>query len=162
MTDTISTRSGLALQIERQTGEQNVEISLLLEPAKNCVLHWGLREPGKDVWRLPPQQAWPADTKPAGAAAQTPFARDNGHRRIVFQLPKPVPYSSLEFVLFFPDQKAWDNNQGQNYRIEIPQAAADKVPAPGPRPDLKLRSRTRPAGGRSCFSERSNWKEKPG
>jgi alpha-glucan,water dikinase len=149
MIETISTRSGLALQVERQAREQELEISLQLQPARNCVLHWGLREPGQDAWRLPPQQAWPADTHLAGAAAQTPFTRDNGNGRIILRLPQPVPYSSLDFVLFFPDQKSWDNNKGQNYRIELPKAGQVTIAGPGAAPAQKadLEATLRDASG---------------
>lgn len=118
--ETIATRSGLALHIEKQAGKEAVEIKLQVDSRKNCVLHWGLRQPGQEAWRLPPSTAWPAETRAAGAAAQTPFARTDGHGDITIRLPAPAAYSSLDFVLFFPDQRAWDNNHGQNYRIELP------------------------------------------
>jgi alpha-glucan,water dikinase len=119
-TETIATRSGLALQVARQMGKQEVELKLLLESRRACMLHWGLRVAGQAAWQQPPQAVWPAQTRAAGPALQTPFA---------IRLPVPVEYSSVEFVLFFPEQRKWDNNNGQNYRIVLEQA---------PREDDKL------------------------
>ncbi len=123
MTETIATRSGLALEVGAQAREQTIEIHLRLKSQRNCVLHWGLRQPGQEGWRLPPQEAWPARTQLAGAAAQTPFAREDGQETVLIRLQAPAAYSSLDFVLFFPDQRAWDNNGGQNYRIQLPGGA---------------------------------------
>jgi len=109
----------LALQVGRQANEKTLEINLRLEGRRKCVLHWGLRQPGQDAWGLPPQTAWPAQTRAVGAALQTPFAPEDGQESIRIRLPMPVACSSIDFVLFFPEQRAWDNNGGQNYRIEI-------------------------------------------
>lgn len=119
MTETIATRSGLALQVGKQASENAIEIDLRLDRRRNCVLHWGLRQPGQDAWQLPPQTVWPAQTRAVGAALQTPFVPEDGQQSVRIRLPMPVAYSSLDFVLFFPERRAWDNNGGQNYRIEI-------------------------------------------
>jgi alpha-glucan,water dikinase len=112
----------LALQVGKQASDKTIEIHLRLDGGRNCVLHWGLRQPGQEAWRLPPQAAWPPQTRLVGPAVQTPFAPEDGHESIRIRLPMPVAYSSLDFALYFPKQRAWDNNGGQNYRIEIPQA----------------------------------------
>jgi len=121
MTETIATRSGWALQVGKRATGETIEIDLRLDGRRNCVLHWGLRQPGQETWRLPPQTAWPAQTRAVGSALQTPFAPEDGHLGIRIRLPIPAACSSIDFVLFFPEQRAWDNNGGQNYRIEIPQ-----------------------------------------
>jgi alpha-glucan,water dikinase len=128
MTETIATRSGLALQVGKQATEKAIEIDLRLDGRRKCVLHWGLRQPGQDAWRLPPQTVWPAQTRAVGPALQTPFAPEDGHGSIRIRLPMPDACSSIDFVLFFPDQRAWDNNGGRNYRIEMPQAQQDGAP----------------------------------
>src|SRR5258708_6776172 len=131
-TETIETLSGLAMQVGKDAGEQGLEVKLRLAGGKPCVLHWGLRQPGHEGWRLPPPAAWPAKTREVGAAAETPFERENGD--VVIRLPAPVPYSSLDFVLFFPEQRMWDNNNGKNYRVDLPQTkreAALRAPAEG-------------------------------
>ncbi len=93
------------------------------------VLHWGLREPGQDAWRLPPQPSWPAETRAVGPAVQTPFTAEDGRQSVHISLPASAGYALLDFALFFPDQRTWDNNGGRNYRIEIPPAKANR-PAP--------------------------------
>src|SRR3954466_10474589 len=105
MTETIETRSGVALQIGKEAGQAALELKLKLQGNRDCVLHWGLRQPGQDGWKLPPQPARPEGTRDAGAALQTPLAHDNGE--VVIRLPAPVAYSSLDFALFFPEQKSW-------------------------------------------------------
>jgi alpha-glucan,water dikinase len=124
MTETIATRSGLALHVGKQASEKAIEIDLRLEGRRKCLLHWGLRQPGQDAWRLPPQTAWPAQTQAVGAEVQTPFAPEDGQESIRIRLPMPAEYSSIDFALFFPEQRAWDNNGGRNYRIEISPAKA--------------------------------------
>jgi alpha-glucan,water dikinase len=67
------------------------------------------------------------DTKAVNSAVQTPFIPRNGYRDIVIRLPTAAAYSFIDFALFFPDQRAWDNNNGQNYRIELPQSQRTSV-----------------------------------
>jgi alpha-glucan,water dikinase len=125
VTEKIATRSGLTLQIGRQVGAQAMEINLRLDSPRSCLLHWGLRQAGQEAWRPPPPDVWPADTKAVNAAVQTPFAPRNGYSDIVIRLPASISCSFIDFALFFPDQRAWDNNNGQNYRIELPAGERD-------------------------------------
>jgi alpha-glucan,water dikinase len=125
MTETMTTRDGITLHIARQAGAQAVEVHLRLDDSRQCLLHWGLQQAGQPAWSLPPQEVWPADTKAVNAAVQTPFAQRNGYSEILIRLPVSNSYSSIDFVLFFPDQRGWDNNNGRNYRIELPPAERD-------------------------------------
>ena len=47
---------------------------------------------------------------------------------MVIHLPAPTAYRSVDFVLFFPGEKRWDNNGGKNYRVGLD--GADPLPAP--------------------------------
>src|SRR6516165_2307500 len=105
--ETIATRSGVVLQVGKDADEGGLQLKLHVEGRRPFVLHWGLRQPGHDGWQLPPPTAWPDKTKAAGAAVQTPFPQENGD--ITIRLPAPISFSSLDFVLFFPEQRAWDN-----------------------------------------------------
>lgn len=119
VSSTIATRRGLALKIEQETENGELSIRLRLDGRQPCVLHWGLRAPGEDAWKVPPPAIWPKRSQPAGAAVQTPFNCENGYSDILIRLPERTGFSSLDFVLFYPEQHAWDNNQGRNYRIDL-------------------------------------------
>jgi len=117
---TIPTRSGLDLQVETAWTEDQIEVTFLAPVARPCVLHWGVRSPERDGWKAPPASLWPPGTVAFGAeAVQTSFDRQNGAARVVIRFAAPTPYRSLDFVLFFPQEKRWDNNGGQNYRVEL-------------------------------------------
>jgi len=128
----------LALRVGKQASEKAIEIDLRLDGRRNCVLHWGLRQPGQNAWALPPQTAWPPQTRAVGPAVQTPFAPEDGQASVRIRLPLPATWSSIEFALFFPEQRAWDNNGGQNYRIEI---------LPGKPPGADLESALKESAG---------------
>jgi alpha-glucan, water dikinase len=115
---TITTQSGLTLQVETRAEAGEYEVSFQVPAGPRCLLHWGVRRPAQKEWRVPPQSAWPSGTQPAGASAvQTPFSSQNSHARVVIRLAATPVYASLDFVLFFPDEGRWDNNHGRNYQI---------------------------------------------
>jgi alpha-glucan,water dikinase len=119
-TETIATRSGIELLVERRVDEQQVQLSLRTDENRRCLLHWGLTGAGAGGWQMPPKANWPEGTKPFDTqAVRTPFLAANGGGRIVITLPSGACYRAVEFVLFFPDEERWDNNDGRNYRIEI-------------------------------------------
>ncbi len=118
--ETIATGSGMALEVLKKVENENVAIEFRLPGKKKCLLHWGLKQPGQQTWQLPPEATWPPETRMVGAALQTPFAQSNGREAVQIRLPRQPQAASLDFVLFFPDQNAWDNNHGRNYRIEFP------------------------------------------
>ena len=51
--ETITTRSGWKLRVEKRIGEQ-IEVALHREGEPRCLLHWGLRQPRQTEWQLPP------------------------------------------------------------------------------------------------------------
>jgi alpha-glucan,water dikinase len=116
--ETIKTRSGLQLSVETRDAADAVEVSMKAPVGKRCLLHWGVRHDAKDQWRVPPKSLWPPGSSSAGpAAVQTPFARQNGDAGVVIHLSPD--YTFLDFVLFFPDEGRWDNNDGKNYHITL-------------------------------------------
>jgi alpha-glucan, water dikinase len=123
--ETIKTRSGLQLTVETRGAADAVEICMKASVGKRCLLHWGVRHDAKDQWRLPPQSDWPPGSSSAGqAAVQTPFARQNGEAGVVIHLSPD--YTFLDFVLFFPDEGRWDNNDGRNYHITLARPGSGK------------------------------------
>ena len=126
-TETITTRSGLRLEVEVRLEGDHLEISLQAPASKACVLHWGVRGPAQREWQSPPPSLWPADTKSFDKkAVQTPFARHDEESSVAIQLSPPTSFAFLDFVLFFPDEGRWDNNNGCNYQIALTPAAPPK------------------------------------
>src|ERR1017187_456833 len=123
-TETITTRNGLSLLVEIKTENEQIEVSFKSPGGKNCLLHWALRRPTDKEWQMPPQSSWPSGTQAFGPnAVQTPFAGAHGDAGAVIRVSLPTIYASLDFVLFFPDEKRWDNNAGRNYKIVLNPAA---------------------------------------
>jgi alpha-glucan, water dikinase len=126
--ETIKTRSGLQLTVETRGAAEAVEISMKAPAGKRCLLHWGVRHDAKDQWRVPPQSLWPPGSSSAGqTAVQTPFAKQNGEAGVVIHLSPD--YTFLDFVLFFPDEGRWDNNDGRNYHVTLDRPDADRPSA---------------------------------
>jgi len=137
------------LLVEKQVKDDgSVEIAISMEHRRPCLLHWGLCRRGRTGWQLPPQSAWPEGTRIFDQlAVQTPFTGANGRRRVTIGLDRTLDFASLEFVLFFPEEGRWDNNQGRNYRILLP-----KSPKPDGKPPGKPASppREEAAAGERC------------
>jgi alpha-glucan,water dikinase len=128
--ETIKTRSGLQLTVETCGNADAVEVSMKAPVGKRCLLHWGVRHDARDQWRVPPQSLWPPGSSSAGqAAVQTPFAKQNGEAGVLIHLSPD--YTFLDFVLFFPDEGRWDNNDGRNYHITLARPDSGK-PAVSP------------------------------
>jgi alpha-glucan,water dikinase len=127
-TETINTRSGFQLVVETRAGEDQLEVSIRAPSGKPCLLHWGVRGQSEQKWRTPPESLWPAGSHSAGQnALQTPLAKQNGHASLVIRLQPPGNYAFLDFVLYFPEDKRWDNNNGKNYQIALSPAPAPEV-----------------------------------
>jgi alpha-glucan,water dikinase len=121
----IISESGIVLLVEKSILTDAVEVVIRMEDNKNCLLHWGLRRNSRAPWQVPPQSVWPEGSKAFDQAAiQTPFLKQNGGGRIMIRLHQPIDFSLIGFVLFFPEERRWDNNHGQNYRIEISERLA--------------------------------------
>jgi len=127
---TVTTERGLKVvaQVCRRDGD--LELTLDSPSAPGLVLHWGLRRPKTEGWILPPQTVWPPGTVPAGKGAlQTPFAQGSGQAGLLIHLNPAMDYSALEFVLFFPGEGRWDNNNGRNYQIPLAEAPTPALTA---------------------------------
>jgi alpha-glucan,water dikinase len=122
MVDKIITKSGVVLVVEKRIiMDDGVEVCLRMESDEKCVLHWGLPHHPEAPWRMPPQSVWPEGSRAFDqVAVQTPFVGRNGPTQIIFRLDRALDFPFIDFVLFFPEEGRWDNNRGQNYRIEIP------------------------------------------
>jgi alpha-glucan,water dikinase len=119
-TQTISTASGLKVIVERRCGPQQVELLLRVPAQKNCVLHWGVCDERDRPWRSLPESEWPKGTRSAGPnAMQTTFASQDGEGRIAISLGVNRVPELLQFALFFPDEKRWDNNGHRNYEVSL-------------------------------------------
>jgi alpha-glucan,water dikinase len=118
--ETVSTRSGLLLRVLTKFEPNHLEVSFQGSTGKPCVLHWGVRGHGQSRWTAPPQSCWPEGTQEAGASAvQTRLSGQNGQSSLVIRLTPPNAYASLDFVLYFPDERQWDNNGGRDYHIDL-------------------------------------------
>ena len=136
----IITKSGVVLLVEKRVTDKGVEVRLRTESHEKCMLHWGLRHHQQGPWHMPPQSAWPEGSRVFDQVAiQTPFTGQEGASQITFRLDPAFDFPLIDFVLYFPEEGRWDNNDGQNYRI--------RIPTPG-RPSLSpiemLKSQIRP------------------
>jgi alpha-glucan,water dikinase len=117
----IRTESGVVIQVIRNILDNASEVILRIEEHKICLLHWGLCHHLYAPWQIPPQSVWPEGSRAfENSAVQSPFIRRNGFSEIIIKLDFSMDFRLLDFVLFFPEENRWDNNQGRNYRIEIP------------------------------------------
>ena len=58
-----------------------------------------------------------------GAAVETPFPPVTDGPRLTIALSS-CGYSTLDFVLFFPARRGWDNNRGHDYHLPLPLPAS--------------------------------------
>lgn len=119
-TQTITTRTGLNLVINTVAETEEVAVSLQISTTKPCLLHWGVRHQGQQEWGVPDPSVWPVDTRTFGPnAVQTPFVPQQGTSALTVRCQTGFAYASLDFVLFFPEDKRWDNNGGRNYQVSL-------------------------------------------
>lgn len=114
--ETITTRSGLALSVRCHAALGNVHLSITADATRPCVLHWGLNQGGRSAWHKPAQSEGPM---PEGAM-QTPFVAVEGKQALELVVPEGTAYGTFVFVLYFPSENQWDNNTGGNYYIALP------------------------------------------
>jgi alpha-glucan,water dikinase len=117
----ITAKSGMTLLIQtRMTGDK-IQVSIQTGKHKGCLLHWGLRRHNTAPWQSPPTSIWPKGTNAFDQkAVRTPFVNNHGARKIAITLKRSSGFSSIPFVLYFPEQDTWDNNGGKNYQILLP------------------------------------------
>lgn len=116
----IITRKRIMLFIEKKKKDGMIEISIRMKNSKNCILHWGLCRNQENKWHIPQQSLWPDNSKAYGqAAVQTHLTRGSGENKIVITMNQDTEFSDIVFAVFFPDENQWDNNNGQNYHINI-------------------------------------------
>ncbi len=128
MEEKIRTNSGILIHVSAQETAERVRITLNTEEAGRLVLHWGLSNHPHEPWRIPPRESWPEGSRAFDSSAvQTPFGK-NG--RIAMELEKPAGARWLNFVLFSPSEGRWDNNNGRDYRIEVPAPEIPAAPLP--------------------------------
>ncbi len=151
---------GRKLVVETRRTASRLALTLTLPEKAGCVLHWGVCRQPNDPWQLPPRSIWPEGSHAEGkAAVQTPFSLTDGVGTVSIDLPVKRQFSFLVFVLYFPEDKSWDNNRGKNYFIRLPQAdeslfsparaTGRRGQGPGSGPPAELRPRGRPTA-RCC------------
>lgn len=131
----IGTRHG-ELRVEKEIRGKRLEITLKFRTDRECLLHWGVSRAGKGPWQAPPEEIRPPKTRPYDDhAVQTPF----GQGGVIHILMEDVQYAELPFVLYFPQRREWDNNEGRDYRILLPTALRSVIsPYEGGAPSSKI------------------------
>ncbi len=120
-------KGGVELRVGTDMRGARAALSLKLNSAKRCILHWGLAARPSGPWRRPSRSLWPEGTRAFGqAAVQTPFPQAGDGIRIIIPREESSGPLFLVFALFFPDEERWDNNGGRNYHIALP-----VLPGPG-------------------------------
>ena len=121
-------KKGSNLCIEKEKINGNVKISFQLKSNKNCILHWGFCHNQKAKWYLPPQTFWPDESSGCGDnAVQSKFVLCKDEHKTVIKLYEDSTFANIVFVLFFPDENRWDNNNGKNYYINLQNGKKESV-----------------------------------
>jgi alpha-glucan, water dikinase len=118
-TQEIAAGSGVVLRASVRSVGDGVEIHIEKRTGPSCILHWGVVHAGGGSWETPPDSAWPAGSKPATRALDTPL----GDGPLDIRLDAAWRFAYLDFVLFDPKRSSWDSNQGRNYRLVLPEPA---------------------------------------
>ena len=130
MEEVIKNRPELWLGVEKRSAGADLEVVFRLKGEGNFILHWGLtlQQPGQ--WQLPPETLWPQQTRPfSQQAVRTPFAeRSDDGKQITLRLKDGVAAPFLVFDIFCPDTQRWENNEGKDYYVPLPEVK----PAPAP------------------------------
>jgi hypothetical protein len=83
-------------------------------------LHWGVNS-----WAAPDNGYRPTGSEQASGAIQTPFNLVDGKRVLqIGPFNGNQDVTALNFVLYYPDSNTWDNNNSNDYRIDITQATS--------------------------------------
>src|SRR6266404_4386433 len=118
----ITGRADLWLGVEKKSTCGGIEVTFRLKGKGNYVLHWGLARRRPGPWQAPPETVWPSDTRSfSKEAVQTPFSGQDAERQIVIRLDENLKTPFLVFDLFSPDTQRWENNQGKDYSVSLPE-----------------------------------------
>jgi alpha-glucan,water dikinase len=130
-TEKIFAKRGMVLSVEKNTLDGSYEVSIRMIAGKKCILHWSLLRHARSAWQTPPQTLWPEGSRAfEQSAVETPFTEQDGYSEVIIRLDLPIDFSLLEFVLFFPDEGIWDNNNNRNYSIKL-DSGGDQTAAVG-------------------------------
>jgi alpha-glucan,water dikinase len=125
----ITGRADLWLGVEKRSTNDGIEVTLRLKGNAHYVLHWGFARRRPGTWQAPPATVWPSGTRAfSKEAAQTPFSAHQGEREIVIRLGEKLETSFLVFDLFCPDTRRWENNQGKDYYVALPELGNNAPP----------------------------------
>lgn len=122
------TKKDYKLFIEKEEMPGDSKIFFHLKSDKNCILHWSFCHNRRGKWHLPSQSFWPVDSMACGEnAVQSKFVVCKGKRTTVIKLNEDNKFDNIVFVLYFPDENKWDNNDGRNYYISLQKSKKEPV-----------------------------------
>ncbi|MGA1868257.1 MAG: phosphohistidine-like domain-containing protein [bacterium] len=109
----------LKIRTEILQEHSNWIITLSAKTKDPVILHWGVYFPSTSGWLIPEKSLWPKKSKifKEGMAVRTPFSIDDDNATVLFCIPTSSGIKRLDYVLFFPVTKVWQNNEGHNYHI---------------------------------------------
>ncbi|MBF0474069.1 MAG: hypothetical protein HQK93_10130, partial [Nitrospirae bacterium] len=117
----IKTENGFNININAISSEDKLNISIEIDYSNNVILHWGLYRHDNPSWHIPEMSTWPKDSiSYKNKAVQSPFITKEAKGVLEIKIDNYKDYSFIPFALYFPDTEQWDNNNGQNYLINIP------------------------------------------
>lgn len=116
------------LEVTVEQSPLHVRVSLHARIEEPAILHWGLCSRPGAVWRCPPRQARPEGSRVFDEkAVQTPFTQNAaGESLVVIDLPHPMPWGELAFVLYLPDSDTWIKNGRYDFSLDLPRDRAGK------------------------------------
>lgn len=127
-TEILKLSQNLNLHIERQKNSEALVVTLVLNSKEKCLLHWGVVRDQKKAWELPPEANRPSESYAVNRnAVQTTFVSQKSASQIQIKFKSDHGFSGLSFVLYFPEKNYWDNNNGKNYFIRLPQSGESLV-----------------------------------
>ena len=97
-------------------------ITLTINKTDNVRLHWGVNS-----WSSPDQAYRPNGSVEASGAIQSPFVLNDSKRVLqIGPFNGSQNVTSVNFVLYYPDSNSWDNNNSNDYRIDITEATSNE------------------------------------
>lgn len=117
------------LTVAESLEDQRVTFCIRLKTDRDCLLHWGISEPGRG-WQCPPGESWPSGTTAMNTqAASTPLVSDgNGTRQVAIQLERGSRPRNLAFVLHLAAENRWLRGKGGDFIVAIPRDG--RLPTP--------------------------------